>query len=48
MSIRMCSAYKTISVEVVGITAGMISPIELLIRERRDRYLGMAKMKVDE
>lgn len=39
MSIRVTSAYRTISTEAVGVIAG-ISPIELQIIERRERYTG--------
>lgn len=40
VSIRICSAYRTISTEAVGVIAS-IPPIELQIVERRDRYTGV-------
>ncbi|KAJ8961714.1 hypothetical protein NQ318_021314 [Aromia moschata] len=37
VSIRICSAYKTISTEGVGVIAG-IPPIDLMIQERVETY----------
>ena len=45
MSIRVCSAYRTISAEGVGVIAG-IPPIELLIKERLEAYSGEDKKVV--
>lgn len=42
MSIRVCSAYRTISTDAVGVIAG-IAPIGLQITERHERYNGVAK-----
>lgn len=42
LSIRICSGYRTISTQGVGVIAG-IPPIKLLIEERRERYLGTPK-----
>lgn len=38
-SIRICSAYRTISTEAVGVIAG-VPPIEFLILERTEKYNG--------
>lgn len=43
LSIRICSAYKTISAEAVGVIAG-IPPIEFLIQERKERYSGDSRL----
>ncbi|KAG5883486.1 hypothetical protein JTB14_013130 [Gonioctena quinquepunctata] len=40
MCIRICAAYRTISPEAVGVIAG-VPPIDLLTKERRDKYQGM-------
>lgn len=40
LSIRICSAYRTISTEAVGVIAGVL-PIELQIIERKERYDGI-------
>ncbi|XP_030767350.1 uncharacterized protein LOC115891090 [Sitophilus oryzae] len=42
MSIRVCSTYKTVSGDAIGVIAE-IAPIDLLIQERYDRYHGMDK-----
>lgn len=47
MSIRVCSAYRTISTEAVGIIAG-IPPIELLAKERADTYSGIPRRVAKE
>ena len=39
MSIRICSAYRTISTEAVGVIVG-VPPIEILILERTEKYNG--------
>ena len=41
--IRVCSAYRTISTQGVGVISG-IPPINLQIEERRERYLGVPKL----
>ncbi|KAJ8983451.1 hypothetical protein NQ317_013326 [Molorchus minor] len=42
MNIRICSAYRTISTEGVGVIAG-VPPIELLIEEIQEKYTGTDK-----
>lgn len=42
ISIRVASAYRTISTSASGVIAG-IPPIDLLINERRERYMGTPK-----
>lgn len=42
MAIRVCSGYRTISNEAAFVIAG-IPPLDLLARERTDRYTGMEK-----
>lgn len=42
MSIRVASAYRTISADAAGVIAG-IPPIELLARERASKYSGIEK-----
>lgn len=42
LNIRICSAYRSVSFAASGVIAG-IPPIELMIQERRQRYLGIAK-----
>ncbi|KAJ8971163.1 hypothetical protein NQ317_006550, partial [Molorchus minor] len=39
-NIRICSAYRTISSEGVGVIAG-VPPIEFLIKERKEKYGGL-------
>ncbi|XP_030745264.1 uncharacterized protein LOC115874296 [Sitophilus oryzae] len=41
MSIRVCSTYKTVSGEAIGVVMAEMAPIDLLIQERYDRYHGM-------
>ncbi|XP_060516193.1 uncharacterized protein LOC132695754 [Cylas formicarius] len=41
-SLRVCSAYRTVSTEGISVIAG-IPPIALLIEERRQRYSGATK-----
>lgn len=40
INIRICCAYRTISTEGAGVIAG-VPPIELLIQERREKYIGV-------
>lgn len=47
MSIRVCSAYRTISTEGVGVIAG-IPPIDLLAKERYETYCGVPKRAAHE
>ncbi|KAG5878864.1 hypothetical protein JTB14_006852 [Gonioctena quinquepunctata] len=37
MTIRICSAYRTVSAEEAGVLSG-VPPIELLIQERKEKY----------
>ncbi|XP_057652399.1 uncharacterized protein LOC130891589 [Diorhabda carinulata] len=43
MAIRICSAYRTVSAEGVGVIAGL-PPIELQAKERKERYDGVSKL----
>lgn len=47
LCIRICSAYRTTSTDAVGVIAG-IPPIELQILERRERYIGVARVTARE
>lgn len=47
MNIKICSAYRTISSEAAGVIAG-VPPIELLIYERREKYLGTDREEARE
>lgn len=47
MALRICSAYRTVSTEGVGVIAGL-PPIDLMILERRERYTGITKEEAKE
>lgn len=47
LTLRICSAYRTVSAEGACVIAG-VPPIELQITERRNRYIGVTKQVATE